>query len=285
MKTSIYFWALLTAFTFSSCESGNDYRAVGGSYESKEVSYDESAPTGSANVRSGTGGEEGEPAAQIDNITDRKITKQGDIRFQTGDASQTKLLITKTILESGGYIAQEETFNYDDRDEYRIEIRVPADKFDPLLSKISESAEKLDSKNISAMDVTEEFIDISARLKTKKELEERYKALLKQATKVEEILAIEKEAGQLRSDIESIEGRLNYLKDRISLSTLTVTYYQKGNTAFGLSSKLKNGIQGGWNNLLWFFVGLTHMWPFVLIIAAAIFFFIRQRRKRKNRTA
>ncbi|MDR2691715.1 MAG: DUF4349 domain-containing protein [Dysgonamonadaceae bacterium] len=110
-------------------------------------------------------------------------------------------------------------------------------KFELLLDRIAQNAKKLDSKNITVSDLTEEFIDIEARIKTKKELENRYKELLKQANKVEEIVAIEKEIGNLRTDIESIEGRLKYLKDKVSYSTLNVVFYERTSSPFGFNSK------------------------------------------------
>jgi hypothetical protein len=60
---------------------------------------------------------------------------------------------------------------------------------------------------------------------------------LKQANKVEEIVAIEKEIGNLRTDIESIEGRLKYLKDKVSYSTLNVVFYERTSSPFGFNSK------------------------------------------------
>ncbi|MFZ6053267.1 DUF4349 domain-containing protein [Halocola ammonii] len=69
----------------------------------------------------------------------------------------------------------------------------------------------------------------------------------------------------MRSQIESTEGRLNYLQDRVSYSILTITFYEElpSQTAFG--QKFKNGFSQGWDNLVWFFVLLTHIWPFLLI--------------------
>ena len=83
--------------------------------------------------------------------------------------------------------------------------------------------------------------------------------------KVTEILDIEKQIGQLRSEIESIEGRLKYLQNRVSFSTLTMTFYESipNETKFG--QKFKNGFRNGWDNLIWFFVVLTNIWPFILI--------------------
>lgn len=224
--------------------------------------------------------------SQDNPVIERKIIKEGEISFETSNSAETKEIISKSVAEFKGYISKDNVFDYKDKVEYRITIRVPSDKFESLLDRISQNAKKLDSKNINALDVTEEFIDIEARIKTKKELENRYKELLKQANKVEEILTIEKEIGSLRSEIESIEGRLKYLKDKVSFSTLTVVFYEKTSSSFGFNSKFGKAIQNGWTNLLWFFVALTNLWPFLLIGLAIIIIYRRLnvRNRKKNAT-
>jgi len=221
---------------------------------------------------------------QADNVETigRKIIKQGDIRFKTTDVNKTKSLISQNVQELNGYISKDNAYDYSDRLEHRLIIRVPADKFDSLLKNISESVDKLDSRNIDLLDVTEEYIDIEARVKTKKELQTRYAELLKQATKVDEILNIEKEIGNLQTEIESVEGRMKYLKDRISFSTLIVTYYQKTTSAFGFSSKFVDGVKNGWSVFLWFIVGLSHLWVFIIISIVMIYLIRRWRKKKTN---
>ena len=120
--------------------------------------------------------------------------------------------------------------------------------------------------------MTEEFLDVDARLKTKKELEIRYLDILKKASTVKEILDVERELGQLRSDIESIEGRLKYLNNQVSLATLTITIYQQLSTETQFGKKLKKGFKNGFDNLIWFFVYLTNIWPFILIIILVLIF-------------
>lgn len=225
------------------------------------------------------------PTEKVENATDRKIIKEGELVFETTDISKTKSVITKTVQELNGYIAKDNAGYYSGRLEHRLVVRIPSDKFDLLLDKISESADKLDSKNVDVLDVTEEFIDIEARIKTKKELEDKYKDLLKKATKVDEILSIEKELGELRTDIESVEGRMKYLKDRISFSTLTVTYYQQTNSAFRFTSKMGQALKSGWDGFLWFLVSLTQLWVFIVIGLVTAYFITRQRRKKKKNSA
>jgi hypothetical protein len=215
-------------------------------------------------------------------MVDRKIIKQGEIRFLSADVNKTKSLIFQTVQELNGYISKDNAYDYSDRLEHRLIIRIPADKFDILLKTISESVDKLDSKNIDVLDVTEEYIDIEARIKTKKELQTKYIELLKQATKVDEILNIEKEIGNLQTEIESVEGRMKYLKDKISFSTLTVTYYQKTTSKFGFSSKFIDGLKNGWDVFLWFIIGLSHLWVFIFATIVTIYLIRLWRKKKKN---
>ena len=216
---------------------------------------------------------------------DRKVIKEGDISFETAKAKDTRALISKSIGELKGYISEDNVYDYTDKIEYRITMRVPAESFDLLLDRISQHAKKLDSKNIRAVDVTAEYIDAEARIKTKKELEARYTELLKKATKVDEILNIEKEMGNLRTEIEAMEGRLNYLRDRVSFSTLTVTFYEKSTGRFGFTSKMGQAIKNGWTNLLWFFLGLANLWPFLILGILAVFLYKRFVRKKKEKVS
>lgn len=216
-------------------------------------------------------------------IDDRKIVKEGDLRFETESTNETQGFIKKTVNESGGYIANENIYDNKDKIEHIVVIRVPADKFDALVEKISSSALKLDSKNITALDVTEEFIDVEARLKTKKDLEARYKEILKQANRIDEILNIEREIGKLRTEIESLEGRLNYLKNKVALSSLTVTYYERFSSPFGFFSKFFRALENGWTYLLWFIIILTSLWPFILLTLIILFIVFRVKQSRINK--
>jgi hypothetical protein len=212
---------------------------------------------------------------------DRKIIREGSLSFETKDVNATHAFIEAESKSLKGYIANENAWTSDDRITHNLEIRVPAEYLDILISKITANVEKLESKNISSQDVTEEFIDNTARLKAKKELENRYLEILKKAVKVEEIIAIEKELGTLRADIESVEGRLKYLNEKVSYSRLSVLYYQKIKSPFQFSSKFGDSLTGGWRNLMWFFVGLGNLWPFILMGVVILIIILRLRKRRK----
>lgn len=213
---------------------------------------------------------------------ERKLIKTGNISFETDDLTKTHSAVLEAVKTHQGYLANDQEQRSDDRISHVLTIRVPADHFDALLSAIAEGVDHFDYKDIQVQDVTEEYLDVEARLKAKKALEQRYLELLKQARNVTEILNIEKELGTVRAEIESVEGRLKYLSNQVAFGTLSVTYYERmeGQTAFGRA--FKNGFRNGWNNLIWFFVGVVNLWPFVVLLAVGIFVWKKWRNRRKS---
>lgn len=197
--------------------------------------------------------------------TERKLIKEGYITFESDDIAQSSQQIIQAVKQFGGYVSSQEESKAVNYYSNTIVVRINADRFDDFLAKATENVSQFTSKNINIKDVTEEFVDIEARLNTKKALELRYLDLLKKATSVTDILSIEQQIGNLRADIESIEGRLNYLKNQVAISTLTFRITQKNEEAKSFGYDFKNAFGEGWQNLLSFFIFLLKLWPFVLI--------------------
>jgi hypothetical protein len=221
------------------------------------------------------------PTAQPAQPLERKLIRNGRLSFRAKEVKSTKMEIEKQVKALDGYINNESQNNYDDRLSYEQTIRVPAARFDELIQKIEALASHVDNRTIDTDDVTEEFIDVETRLATKKDLEKRYRELLAHASKVEELLSVERELSNVRSEIESMEGRLNYLKNQVALSTLVVTYYEEKNAEFGFGSKVMASFGEGWSNLLYFFIALLNVWPFVILMAIGVVVFLKIRKKRK----
>ena len=214
---------------------------------------------------------------------ERKLTKNGSIRFQTSDLNKTKQLLTSAVSRMNGYISNDNISESDNRTENALTIRVPANKTDSLIALIESNASKIDYKSIDVQDVTEQFIDLEARVKTKKEVEARYRELLTRANSVEEILNIEEQIGNIRTEIESAEGRLRYLSNQVQYSTLQVTFY-KQSSDFGFWGKIAKAFKNGWNGLLWLLVGLVNLWAIILFIGVAwaiIAYLLKRRRPPK----
>ncbi len=217
--------------------------------------------------------------------TEQKIIKESNLRYETQDLDATYQQIIASVKKNKAYV-QSDAEGKDYNSLYRtITVRIPNANFDAFLADVGKGVAYFDRKEISAQDVTAEFIDIEARLKAKKTLEARYLELLSKANKVSEILEIEKELSVIREEIEAKEGQLKYLQNRVSLSTVTIEFYKKVANAedatVSYGTKMWNAIKSGWNGISSFFIGLLHIWPFILILVAVIFI-IRKKLKKKN---
>lgn len=225
-----------------------------------------------------------EESVAVENI-EQKIIKTGDIRFETNNLEETYSKMT-TAVKKHNAIVQNDTEGKDYGSVFRkIIVRVPSKNFDLFLSDISKGVAYFDNKEISSQDVTEEYIDIDARLKAKKVLESRYLELLKKANKVTEMLEIEKQLSAIREEIEAKEGQLRYMQSQISMSTITIEFYKtvanEGGATISYGSKIWNAIKSGFNGISSFFIGLLSIWPFLIILATG-FYFIRKRFKKKT---
>jgi DNA-binding FrmR family transcriptional regulator len=129
-------------------------------------------------------------------------------------------------------------------------------------------------------DITEEYLDIHSRIRAKKELEKRYLQLIGQAKKVSEMLEIERELGQIRSEIESLEGKINYMSNQVSYSTLSIRFYKniEGKTEF--SRKLTMAFEDGMDTIKSSSLLIISLWP-VLILLGLVTAGIRMFRRRK----
>lgn len=218
-------------------------------------------------------------------VIEQKIIKTGDIKFESNDLDATYKQIT-TAVKSHKAIVQNDTEGTEYGSVFRkLIVRVPSKSFDLFLNDISKGVSYFDSKEISSQDVTEEYIDIDARLKAKKVLEARYLELLKKANKVSEMLEIEAQLSAIREEIEAKEGQLRYMQSQISMSTITIEFYKKvaveGGATISYASKIWNAITSGFNGFSSFFIGLLSIWPFLIILVVVIYY-IRKRFKKKT---
>jgi hypothetical protein len=124
---------------------------------------------------------------------------------------------------------------------------------------------QLNNKSIRINDVTAEYIDVEARMKVKKESEAHYLELLRQARSLEETLSIEAQLSELRTEIESAEGRLKFLKNQVDYSTLRISFTEQKGIANRFFSEFWNGLKGGWQVFLKLLIGLSYLWVVIVL--------------------
>jgi hypothetical protein len=103
-----------------------------------------------------------------------------------------------------------------------LTIRVPSSRFDDALSQLKRLEGEVLTSNVDAKDVTDQFVDVQARLGAKKAEEQQYLALLGRANTVDEILKVQSALGSVRVQIEQLQAQVNSLKSRIDYSTITM---------------------------------------------------------------
>ncbi|MEW5676485.1 DUF4349 domain-containing protein [Flavobacterium enshiense] len=214
-----------------------------------------------------------------------KIIKTGTLRFETADLNESFLQIQKALVKHKASIQNDDS-GKDYASSYRnVTVRVPNASFDAFIADISQGVKHFDRKEISAEDVTEEYVDVEARLKAKKILEKRYFELLSKANKVSEMLEIERELSKIREEIEAKEGRLKYLQHQVAMSTIHLEMYTNNPSESGATvsyfGKMGNAMKDGFNNIATFFLGILNIWPFILIFVILIVF-LRRRFKKKT---
>jgi len=227
------------------------------------------------------------PPPVADIAVEKKIIKEGDITFETGDLKNTRNRIIDALKKLGGYVDEEKEENntYSKRKNYTLNIRVPAQHFEGFLSAVSAEADHIESKSIRVKDVTTQYIDVTTRLKNKQLLENRYKELLQKSAKMADILEIEGKLNEIRTDIEGTQGELNYLNKQIAYSSLNITFFTQyasdNNDGSGFGYRFKSALSQSVELLQNIFFGLITSWPVVLIVVVLIFLFRHWRRKRR----
>lgn len=231
--------------------------------------------------------ENSDPEKPIQIKRPEKIIKEAFLELNVDDYKEAKKQVDSCVYRLSGYISKEDEIYSNHKVENTIMIRVLNNEFENLLEALNKISDNIDHKSVNSYDVTEEYIDIEARLNIKKEFEESYKELLYSATDIKDILEIKNELCKVREDIESTEGKLRYMNDQILYSTINLTIYQKLDYKYrpedklNFGTRLYEGLDRGWKGFLLFIIGLMHALPFLLAIGVVFFVINRISKQRK----
>ena len=161
------------------------------------------------------------PQETLDNEFTRKVIKTGGIEFESNDIEQDYQKIKSILPKYGAYIENENQSKSSSQINYNLTVRVPATTYDTLFSSVVSMAGKITNKYSNQQDVTDRYYDLQTRIKNKKALETTYVDLLKKATKINDILDIERNLNQVRTEIERLEEKQgNIQKTKLSIPFL-----------------------------------------------------------------
>ena len=182
-------------------------------------------PQSSKDEASGEGDSSGQSQA-FDIDTERMIVRTGDIRMVVEDIAITLEEITGITENSGGYVVSSNKWKEQERYVGVISIRVPTELFDETMRALRELAVEVVFDQTSSQDVTEEYIDLEAKLRNLEATEEQLLVIMQQAVEVEDILEVQRELTNTRDEIERTRGRMQYLEQTSETSYISVSLTQ-----------------------------------------------------------
>ncbi len=229
--------------------------------------------------------------AQTNVEVEKKIIKTAYLYIEVLNYSSSRKLIDSALRKFNAYVVSENLQNTEYQIGNNINIKVPANQFEMLLTNLAKLAKKVDAQNIETRDVTEEYIDVQTRLNNGKKVEQTYLKLLKKTNSIEDILKIEQKLGEIRTDIESTEGKLKYLNHQVSYSSINLNVYQTLEYKYNpeklpnFFQRLKKAVNLGWNGIVVFFLFLIGIWPLWILAVVGYYmwrYIVRYRRERKK---
>lgn len=235
-------------------------------------------------------------ANQLPAGQERLIIRTADMSIVAADTEETLDNIAAMANNSGGWVVSSNVFQSSDSSKTGyIQIRVPSEGFQSVLDAIAGLAVEVTNLSTSGQDVTEEFVDLDARLGNLEATAARLRAFLDESQTVEEALAVNMELSRVEGEIESIKGRMQYLQQSASFSSITVNVtpdelaqpiqvagWQPTGVAKQAVEALVSMLQLLANAAIWFVIVAL---PVLLIIAipfALIIWIIRRLRRREQ---
>jgi len=224
----------------------------------------------------------------------RMIIRSGTMSIEAENFNETEQKVKQIVNGVNGYVTNSTSqLDAGGKKKGSITIRVASVKFDEMISQLS-GIGKVMNQNISDKDVTEEFMDAEARLKTQRELETRLLKLLSEKTStLSAIVEVEQKLAGVRENIEKTEGRMRFLKDQAAYSTITVSVYEPamlttstgGGFFYELGESISKGLTGFTKVLSGIITFIIALSPVLALILVILYFVRRYFRKRKTAKA
>lgn len=178
----------------------------------------------------------------------RQVISTATLRIEVRDIAAATARTGQLALEAGGFVAGSDESGAPVEPRGRVTLKVPADRFDRLVSDLA-GLGVVRSKQLGTEDVTDQVVDLEARLGATRAAADRLQQLITRAATVTEVVGVEAELTKRTAEIESLEGRLRVLRDKVDLSTITVVLSPPQPSADDTLPGFLSGVSGGWRAL------------------------------------
>ncbi|MCP5095992.1 MAG: DUF4349 domain-containing protein [Chloroflexi bacterium] len=267
----------------------------------EEMAFDSDDAGFAANMDTSSAIPASEPAQQED-VTfpqERLIIRNAELSLVVANTDEAIFKITEMVESDGGWVVNSNVYQYDeDAKTGSITVRIPSSGFTSALEAMKGLAVRVTNESTSGQDVTDEYVDLSLQLENLEATADRVRSFLDDAQDVEDALAVNMELSRLEGDIERIKGRVQFLSQSASFSTITVNLtpdvlsqpievagWQPQGIAREAIEALINGLQATASFFIW--VGI-YVLPLGLLYGVPTFFIVRfiwRRWRRRGQTA
>lgn len=160
--------------------------------------------------------------------TGRKVIRNATLSIEVDSPAAVQTKVSSIVERLGGYVASSARDAQADEGERKagrveLSLRLPSARLEEALRDIKRFGKGAESEQIGSNDVTDEYIDLGARITNQRRLEEQLAKILAQATDVDGAMKVHRELTGVRTEIDRLEGRKQFLETESALATLTVS--------------------------------------------------------------
>ena len=221
---------------------------------------------------------------------EQMIVRNGDIWLIVEDVLTSGEEIIQLVKGLDGFVVSSRFWNEGHDMMGYFSIRVPDESFETAMTALGNMAVEVTSESTNSRDVTQEYIDLEARLRNAEATENQYLALLDKATNVQDTLRIYESLSRVRAEIEQMKGRMLYL-ERISSMSLISIYLEPEKSSeplvigdWSLEETFQSVIRGVVTFGQWLVTGLMWLAIFSPIWGGLLAWMLVLRRRRKRKT-
>ncbi|MEV4820267.1 DUF4349 domain-containing protein [Micromonospora sp. NPDC049274] len=274
--------ALTAALALAGCSAGDSGSADSAAPAAKAPLAEGGATDKGRAADAGAGA--GAPDLRVDQ---RAIIYTGTMRVQVADVDDAAREVSAAVTRAGGFIGGDQRRSAEADAVAELQLRVPAAKFAGVVEEVAKLGRQ-ESREINTQDVTEETVDLEARIITQRARVDSARRLLARASSIADLVSLENELGRREADLASLEAKKRRLADLTALSTITVslagpaakTSEEKAETGFLV------GLKGGWGafvtsmTVLLTVLGALLPWLVAFGVPLAVLLLVLRRRRK-----
>jgi hypothetical protein len=299
-------WLIVIVFVFMTACSSNDsmkedksiYEVSTESSLSNDMGVDRDSSTVEGEESAADTGPESEieVGKEVSKVsTNRMIIHQAQLQLNVKDFEKAEQTIEKKVNEYGGYIVESNVYREDEKSvSGNITVRIPEKHFQKFLTATEGEAAEIIERMVTGQDVTEQYVDLESRVKSKRAVEARLLDFMSDAEKTEDLLKISSDLAIIQEEIEVIVGKMNYLENQTSYSTVEISMFENRVIVPGLDNKdldtwdktkkqlatSTNFLLAAGSGLIVFIIGNLPIFILILLIGLGVYLtFVRKRGK------